>query len=426
MRAKEITKNRWTLLVTDSDRQTWSGDLIDLVKNAYQHTNLGSFITNVGEVQSSDWVALDWDSEPDVDCTVFYRRPRQGEQWTGHKIQGIGHDGHPESKKRVLHRVKVLLSKRGNWIESSDALARTLGRLGLQPVTDEKILHSLFPNSELRIENNGTYKRMAGGQWITEQVFGNPVVSDTLEEGWRDWVAGGAMALGALGSAGAATTQSAPQGVGSGIKVAKNYVEPQQTRSIKPGKASQKVQGVAQPRKMTPEESRGGYTPQQLKEYIQACAERYLPREEIARFMGEVAHETDNFTSMVEKNPEKNIKHYGKAGNPLGNQDMNDAWRYIGRGYLQITGKYNYKHFGDKIRKGLGDELLANPNLALKPDIAAALAVVYWRERVAPKMKAGASSKEIAKAINGKKPKGLKSREEKTKQISQSMMNRRA
>jgi putative chitinase len=104
---------------------------------------------------------------------------------------------------------------------------------------------------------------------------------------------------------------------------------------------------------------------------------------------------------------------------------MNDAWKYIGRGYLQITGKYNYKHFGDKIRPGLGDELVANPNLAMKPDIAAALAVVYWRERVAPKMDAGASSKEIAKAINGKKPKGLKSREARTKQAAVDMKKTR-
>jgi predicted chitinase len=188
-------------------------------------------------------------------------------------------------------------------------------------------------------------------------------------------------------------------------------------KKLEPGKTAQKIQQVVQPpRKITPEESRGGHSPEELKAYIQACAERYLPREQIARFMGEVAHETDNFTSMVEKNPEKNIKHYGKSGNPLGNSDMNDAWKYIGRGFLQITGKYNYKHFGDKIRQGLGDELLNNPNLAMRKDVSAALAIVYWRERVAPKMQAGASSREIAKAINGKKPKGLKSRELKTTQ----------
>jgi predicted chitinase len=251
-----------------------------------------------------------------------------------------------------------------------------------------------------------------------------------LDEGWRDWVAGGAIALGALGAHGdaSASVKQMPQGVGSGIIVDKNYQEPQQqTKSIKTGKTgkagktAQKIQSVAQPKRITPEESLGGKTPQQLKDYIQAAANRYLPKEQIARFMGEVAHETANFTSMIEKNPEKNIKHYGKKGNPLGNKNMNDAWKYIGRGYLQITGRYNYKHFGNKIRAGLGDELLANPDMAMRPDVAAALAVVYWRERVAPKIDSGASSMDIARAINGKKPKGLKDRELKTKLATASL-----
>jgi predicted chitinase len=250
----------------------------------------------------------------------------------------------------------------------------------------------------------------------------NPEYNENLEEGWKDWVAGGAMALGALGASGDAMAATKHQ---INKPTISQPAKAQAKAPIKPGKTAQKIQQVVQPRKITPEESRGGQTPEQLKAYIQACAERYLPREQIARFMGEVAHETANFTSMVEKNPEKNVKHYGKPGNPLGNKDMNDAWKYIGRGYLQITGKYNYKYFGDKIRSGLGDELLANPNLAMRKDVAAALAVVYWRERVAPKMDAGATSKEIAKAINGKKPKGLKDRELKTKQAAASLNNKR-
>jgi predicted chitinase len=46
----------------------------------------------------------------------------------------------------------------------------------------------------------------------------------------------------------------------------------------------------------------------------------------------------------------------------------------------------------------------------MRKDVAIALAVMFWRERVAPKMNAGASQKEIATAINGRKPKGLDSR----------------
>jgi predicted chitinase len=254
----------------------------------------------------------------------------------------------------------------------------------------------------------------------------NEFISEDLDRrGFLRGLFGAGAAAAGLGATDANASVKQPQGVGSAIRVDKNYVEPQQTATIKPAKTAQQIQGVVQPRKITPEESRGGRTPQQLRDYIQGYAERYIPREQIARFMGEVAHETANFTSMIENNPEKNIKHYGKPKNPLGNQNMNDAWRYIGRGYLQITGKYNYKYFGDKIKAGLGDQLLENPDLAMRPDVAASLAIVYWRERVAPKIERGASSREIARSINGRKPKGVKDREMKTKQAAAALNNKR-
>jgi hypothetical protein len=183
MRASDLVKNRWALIVADPDKHQWSDNLIQLVKNAYQNTSLGSFINNAHEVAASDWVALDWDPQPDLDCTVFYRRPRANETWQGYKIQGIGHDGKPESKQKVISRVKALLGKPGTWIESSDAMARTLGKLGMQPVRDEKVLQQLFPNTELRmLDNNGNYERQAGRDRIKEQVFGNPIVKSLNED----------------------------------------------------------------------------------------------------------------------------------------------------------------------------------------------------------------------------------------------------
>ena len=210
-----------------------------------------------------------------------------------------------------------------------------------------------------------------------------------LEEGWKDWVAGAAMGAAALGGHGDAEAAT--------------------KRKVNAPAVTQQV-AAPQIQKITPEQSRGGHSPEELKAYVEAMAQKYLPANQVAQFIGQVAHETGNFTSMIEQNPEKNLKHYAKPKNPLGNQGMTDAQKYIGRGFLQITGKYNYKHFGDKIRVGLGDELLKNPNLAMRKDVAIALAVMFWRERVAPKMAAGASHKEIATAINGRKPKGLDSR----------------
>jgi len=177
MRASELVKNRWALIVSDPEKHQWSDNLIQLVNNAYQNTSLGSFVQNAGQVAASDWVALDWDPQPDLDCTVFYRKARPNEAWQGYKIQGIGHDGKQESKQKVIQRVKALLTKPGNWIESSDAMARTLGKLGLQPVTDEQLLQQLFPGSNLTmLDNNGNYERSTGGSTIREQVYGNPVL----------------------------------------------------------------------------------------------------------------------------------------------------------------------------------------------------------------------------------------------------------
>ena len=176
MKASELVKNRWQLLVTSNEKHEWANNLIDLVHNAYKNTNLGSFVQNSSQVAASDWVALDWDPDPNLDCTVFYRRARPNESWTGYKIQGIGHDGKTESKQKVINRVKNLLTKPGVWIESSDAMARTLGKQGLNPVTDEQTLQQLFPNSNLTLlDNNGNYERIVDGRKIREQVFGNPV-----------------------------------------------------------------------------------------------------------------------------------------------------------------------------------------------------------------------------------------------------------
>jgi predicted chitinase len=61
----------------------------------------------------------------------------------------------------------------------------------------------------------------------------------------------------------------------------------------------------------------------------------------------------------------------------LGNTHPGDGPRFKGRGYIQLTGRANYRHYGNKI----GVNLEANPDLAMKPEIAAKIAAVYFRDR---------------------------------------------
>jgi putative chitinase len=105
----------------------------------------------------------------------------------------------------------------------------------------------------------------------------------------------------------------------------------------------------------------------------------------LTHFLAQVAHESGNFRWVREnlnysaegllkvfpkyfdkntaplyaRKPEQiaNIVYESRMGN--GNRLTGDGWRFRGRGYIMITGKTNYKAFGDFI----GVNLLDNPDL---------------------------------------------------------------
>ncbi|WP_241565184.1 glycoside hydrolase family 19 protein [Paenirhodobacter populi] len=58
-------------------------------------------------------------------------------------------------------------------------------------------------------------------------------------------------------------------------------------------------------------------------------------------------------------------------GRRLGNVRAGDGYLFRGRGYVQITGRTNYTNAGRK----LGLDLVGNPDLALRGDIAASIMV---------------------------------------------------
>lgn len=66
---------------------------------------------------------------------------------------------------------------------------------------------------------------------------------------------------------------------------------------------------------------------------------------------------------------------YDRAGNRphvarrLGNTRDGDGVKYAGRGYVQLTGRQNYERAGLKLNKRLS----SYPDMALRPDIAAAI-----------------------------------------------------
>lgn len=68
-----------------------------------------------------------------------------------------------------------------------------------------------------------------------------------------------------------------------------------------------------------------------------------------------------------------NCVYANRNGN--GGPTSGDGWRYRGRGYLQITGRGNYRQIGELI----GMDLEARPEQLEDHDTAAAAAALYWR-----------------------------------------------
>ena len=171
----ELPKNAWELVVSNADKQELGSDLVGLVQQAYSSTPQGSFVNSIQDVIPSDWNVIDWDQDPDVDATVFYRKNRGGENWIGYKIQGLGHDGTRASKDKAIAKVQEMLNKSGVWIESSDAMRHLLKKLNTPAITDEQFLQKLFNDANLKMTDQDTYKRqLPEGGTVTETVFGNP------------------------------------------------------------------------------------------------------------------------------------------------------------------------------------------------------------------------------------------------------------
>lgn len=86
----------------------------------------------------------------------------------------------------------------------------------------------------------------------------------------------------------------------------------------------------------------------------------------IAYALATIAHETDwTFEPITERGNARYFDKYdGRAS--LGNNQPGDGFRFRGRGYVQITGRRNYSRFSTLLKTNL----LADPELALRPDIA--------------------------------------------------------
>ena len=126
----------------------------------------------------------------------------------------------------------------------------------------------------------------------------------------------------------------------------------------------------------TPDESKPLIEP--LARAIAGVARAYdltLPLR-LCHFLAQGCHETDEWKTLVEYGGPAYFKRYdGRAD--LGNTEPGDGYRFRGRGFLQFTGRANYKTFGELAEM----DLIGDPDRAADPATSVLLAGAYWQQR---------------------------------------------
>ncbi|RNA41441.1 chitinase [Brachionus plicatilis] len=95
---------------------------------------------------------------------------------------------------------------------------------------------------------------------------------------------------------------------------------------------------------------------------------------EKAFFISQLAHESAKFLESEELGSDSYLNNKYDSRTDLGNNQIGDGSKYKGRGYIQLTGRSNYKRAG----LAIGIDLENQPELAAFPSVAAKLARWFW------------------------------------------------
>jgi predicted chitinase len=256
------------------------------------------------------------------------------------------------------------------FIDENFADGKKPGRKGLAKRSGVNTKASVSDLRKTAKNSSGEKARMA--HWLANMKAGRAKKED-IEEGWKDWVAGAAMGAAALGSSGDA--------------------EAAKKRPTEPPSVIQQVSKSDLAKSVT-----GNPHEVVLKKAAQKAG---IQGQELAAFLAQCAHETMDFKHMKEIGGSLDFKKYDPKFAPnkakaLGNTKPGDGAKYKGRGYIQLTGKYNYTKAG----QALGLPLAEKPQLVERPDIAAKVAVWYWQDRVRDKVGNFGNVKDVTKGIN--------------------------
>ncbi len=121
----------------------------------------------------------------------------------------------------------------------------------------------------------------------------------------------------------------------------------------------------------------------------------------VAAFLAQIAHESGELRFLEEIwGPTAAQRRYeppSDLARRLGNTQPGDGERFKGRGAIQLTGRANYRKYGNL----LGVDLESNPPLASSPQIAFSTAGAYWQTNGLNQLADVEDFETITRRING-------------------------
>jgi putative chitinase len=142
-----------------------------------------------------------------------------------------------------------------------------------------------------------------------------------------------------------------------------------------------------------------GAAPERARE-LALGANVHVPRYEIdasplrlAHFLAQLGHESGSYRYMEEI---ASGSAYEGRGD-LGNTQAGDGRRFKGRGPIQLTGRANYRHYGQAI----GIDLENHPEIAAIPSVGILTACLYWHEHSLNALADADDIERITRRING-------------------------
>ena len=146
-------------------------------------------------------------------------------------------------------------------------------------------------------------------------------------------------------------------------------------------------------------------TLQQLSHTLNPLLEKYeiTSPKQIAAFLAQAAHETQGFTRFVENGGKVYFDRYEPGqpqGKVLGNTTSGDGLRFRGRGIFQLTGRWNYTHYGKLLKKTYPQlDLVSQPDKAADLDVGCHIACLYWKNKGLNQLAAQGNFEEITRRI---------------------------